>query len=204
MMTMKTNKDGTMSISYDTACNYVTTSSISTLQSTIEELTKKPEVRKDQRSKIDVSYRGVYAKYYEDGFFKNEKFLIPEIKSVEVFHSNTVKITFKNNDVQTTTVQSGDEFSLENGILWCLVKEMIGTEGTAIINKLVSYATKIHFDSLKAQADTLKAEKDATEAKQKKDKKFQKYIEKKKAKERENRIQEMAEAIVRAKEIEKR
>ena len=40
--------------------------------------------------------------------------------------------------------------------------------------------------------------------KAKKDKKFQKYIEKKRAKERDNRIQEMAEAIVRAKGMKKK
>ena len=50
------------------------------------------------------------------------------------------------------------DFSLENGILYCIVKEMIGKEGSAILNKLVAYAVKTYND---AEADKKKkAEED--------------------------------------------
>lgn len=159
---------------------------------------RKPDVRKDQRSKLEISDNKVYVNYYENGFFRDRKFLIPEIKSVEVFYLTTVKVTFKNGHIQTATVSDDDNFSLENGILYCLVKEMIGKEGTSIINKLVSYATKIHYNGLIEQAKTLEAEIKAKQLKDKKDKKFQKYIEKKRAKQKEQRISELTEAIVRA------
>ena len=159
---------------------------------------RKPDVREDQRSKLNISNDKVWAMYYENGFFKDKKVLIPEIKSVEVFYLTTVKVTFKNGHIQTATVSDGDDFSLENGILYCLVKEMIGKEGTSIINKLISYATKIHYDGLEEQARALKAETEAKQLKAKKDKKFQRYIEKKRAKQKEERISELTEAIVRA------
>ena len=80
---------------------------------------------------------------------------------------------------------------------------MIGKEGTAILSKLLSYAAKVYKD-----AETDKKKKAEEEAKKKAKaeknyKKAKKYWEKKRAMERENRIQEMAEAIVRAKEMKK-
>ena len=181
--------------------NYATSSSVNPLQSTIEELTKKPEVRPDQRSTLNIDKR-VIAKYYKDGFFTHSKDLIPAIKSIEVFNENTIKMTFVNGDVQTATVQNGDPYFFEDGLLRCIVKEMIGKEGTAILSKLLSYATKVHRD---AENDKMRKEWEEVDKKAKAEKNYQKakaYWEKKRAQERENRIQEMAEAIVRAKEIE--
>lgn len=170
--------------------------------SVIEEITKKPEVRPEQRSALGVTKR-VVAKFYKDGFFTDSKDLIPAIKSVDVFNENTVKVVFVNGNVQTATVQKGDTFSLEDGLLRCIVKEMIGKEGTAILGKLISYATDVYN---KAEADKKKKAEDEEKKRitaEKNRKKLQKHWEKKRAMEREKRIQEMAEAIVRAKEMEK-
>lgn len=178
-----------------------TVSTINSLQSTVEELTKKPEVRVDQRSALKVGSRQVSAYYYKDGFHTDDKYLIPAIKSIEVFNENTIKMTFMNGDVQTATVQNGDPYFFEDGLLRCITKEMIGKEGTAILSKLLSYATKVYKD---AEADKKKkAEEEAAKkvTSEKNYQKLQKHWEKKRAKERENRIQEMAEAIARAREI---
>lgn len=186
-------------------CDYVTTgSTIGSLQSTIAELTKKPEVRVDQRSSLEVRGRQVSAYYYKDGFRIDSKDLIPTIKSIEVFNENTIKMTFTNGDVQTATVQNGDPYFFEDGLLRCIVKEMIGKEGTAILSKLLSYATKVYKD---AEDDKKKKAEEEARKKATADKNYkkaQKYWAKKRAKERENRIQEMAEAIMRAKEMEKK
>lgn len=212
-MIMQANKDGSLTLTYDRASSNwsdvygIVADSVSTTsdyaKSAIAEMVKKPEVRVDQRSSLEVSGRQVMAYYYKDGFRTNSKDLIPAIKSIEVFNENTIKMTFVNGDVQTATVQNGDPYFFEDGLLRCITKEMIGTEGTAILSKLLSYATKVYKD---AEAD--KKKKAEAEAKQKAKaeknyKKAQAYWKKKRAKERENRIQEMAEAIVRAKEMRK-
>ncbi len=172
------------------------------VKSAINEATKKPEVRPEQRSALEITEK-VVAKFYKDGFFTDSKYLIPAIAGVEVFNENTVKVTFVNGNVQKSTAQKGDAFYLEDGILRCIVKEMIGKEGTAVLGKLLSYATDIYN---KAEADKKKKTEEEEKkriAAEKNRKKLQKHWEKKRAMEREKRIQEMAEAIVRAKEIEK-
>lgn len=176
---------------------------VNTAESTIDKLTKKPEVRLDQRSSLNIGSRQVSAYYYKDGFRTDSKDLIPAIKSIEVFNNNTVKMTFINGDVQKSTAQKDDTFSFEDGVLRCIVKEMIGKEGNAVLGKLLSYATDVYN---KAETDKKKkAEKEEEKriAAEKNRKKLQKHWEKKRAMEREKRIQEMAEAIVRAKEMEK-
>lgn len=192
--TLSTN--GTIGVCTDlVATDYV--------KSAINEATKKPEVRPEQRSALEVKGR-VIARFYKDGFFTDSKDLIPAIAGVEVFNENTVKVTFVNGNVQTATAQKGDTFSLEDGLLRCIVKEMIGKEGTAILGKLLSYATDVYN---KAEADKKKKAEDEKKkriAAEKNRKKLQKHWEKKHAMERENRIQEMAEAIVRAKEMERK
>ena len=213
-MIMKAETDGSVTSTYDGASgaisNYVTSgynlcsaTRVDTLASTIEEMTKKPEVRPEQRSSLEISGRQVMAYCYKDGFRTDCKDLIPAIKSIEVFNENTVKMTFVNGDVQKSTAQKSDTFSLEDGLLRCIVKEMIGKEGTAILGKLLSYATDVYN---KAEADKQKKAKEEEKKRitaEKNRKKLQKHWEKKRAMEREKRIQEMAEAIVRAKEMEK-
>lgn len=179
-----------------------TTNKVNSLQSMVEELTKKPEVREDQRSALEITNR-VVAKYYKDGFFTTSKYLIPALKSIDVFNENTIKMTFVNGDAQTVTVQNGDPYFFEDGLLRCIVKEMIGQEGTAILSKLLSYATNFYY---KAEADKKKRAEEEARKKAKAEKNYQKakkHWEKKRAKERENRIQEMAEAIIRAKKMKK-
>lgn len=217
-MIMKANTDGSVTLTYDGSSG-VTSNCISnrisdygissvdridTLESTIKELTtKKPEVRTEQRSSLEISNR-VVAKFYKDGFSTDSKYLIPAIKSVEVFNNNTVKVTFINGDVQKATAQKGDAFSFEDGLLRCIVKEMIGKEGSSVLNKLIAYGTKIYND---AEADKKKKAKEEEKKRitaEKNYKKAKAHWEKKRAAERENRIQEMAEAIARAKEMKRK
>ena len=214
-MTLKTEANGSITLvndgNYGIICDSISSNQISSygvtttrsiIDDVIDTMNKKPEVRLDQRSALNIGPRQVSAYYYKDGFRTDSKDLIPAIKSIEVFNKTTVKMTFVNGDVQTSTVQDGDTFSLEDGVLRCMVKEMIGKEGSAILNKLVAYAVKTYND-----AETDKKKKADEEAKKKRasDKNYKKakaHWAKKRAMERENRIQEMAEAILRAKQIE--
>ena len=192
-------------ISGDTIGTYDNWKGVATIDyvsSVFDEITKKPEVRVEQRSSLEVKGK-VVAKFYKDGFFTDSKELIPAIKSVEVFNNNTVKMTFVNGSVQKVTVQNGDTFSLEDGLLRCIVKEMIGKEGNAVLSKLLVYATKVYEDAEAYKKKKAEEEEKKRIVSEKNRKKLQKHWEKKRAAEREKRIQEMAEAIVRAKEIEK-
>lgn len=204
--------DGNSKLTYDSSasnaaigtCNSAWDSlvTIDSLESTVEKLTKKPEVRVDQRSSLEITEK-VVAKFYKDGFFTDSKYLIPSIAGIDVFNENTVKVTFVNGDVQTATAQKGDAFSFEDGILRCIVKEMIGKEGTAILGKLLSYATDIYNKAEAEKKQKAEEEENKRITSEKNRKKLQKHWAKKRAIEREKRIQEMAEAIVRAKEMEK-
>ena len=192
---------GTIGI-VNTTDSYAVASSVSSLSTKIEEMTKKPEVRAEQRSALEIT-NNVVAKFYRDGFFTDSKYLIPAIKSIDVFNDRAVKMTFVNDHTQTVTVQGGDVFSLEDGLLRCMVKEMIGKEGSAILNKLVAYAVKTYEDAEAEKKKKIEEEKKKRITADKNYKKAKAYWEKKRLMEREKRIQEMAEAIVRAKEIEK-
>lgn len=203
--------DGNTTLRYDDSVSKATIGTVwdsvattSSVKSVIEEITKKPEVRIDQRSSLEFVGRQVMAYYYKDGFRTDSKDLIPAIKSIEVFNNNTVKMTFVNGDVQKSTAQKGDAFSLEDGILRCIAKEMIGKEGSAILNKLVAYATKVYTDAEAEKKKKAEEEGKKRIASEKNYKKAQKHWAKKRAAEREKRIQEMAEAIVRAKEMKKK
>lgn len=216
-MNLKANVNGTYTVVDDGKSEYTISNAVSgkttigtyddwhsvaTVSSVIEEITKKPEVRAEQRSSLEIKRR-IVAKFYKDGFFTDSKDLIPAIKSVEVFNGNTVKVTFVNGNVQKSTAQKGDTFSLEDGLLRCIVKEMIGKEGTAVLGKLLSYAMDIYNKAEAEKKQKAEEEEKKRIAAEKNRKKLQKHWEKKRAIEREKRIQEMAEAIVRAKEMEK-
>ena len=182
-MIMKAEKDGSFTLTYDNAHVGVIADSMSynnacssaytmsSIKSTIGEITKKPEVRADQRSSLNIGPRTVEAYYYKDGFRTTSKDLIPAIKSIEVFNENTIKMTFVNGDVQTATVQNGDPYFFEDGLLRCITKEMIGKEGTAILSKLLSYATKAYKD---AEADKKKKAEEEAKKKAKAEKNYNK------------------------------
>jgi hypothetical protein len=180
-----------------------TSSKIDDLERKVNELTKKPEVRKDQKTSLEVTKNQINARYYKDGFFTDSKKLIPAIKSIEVFPGNTIKMTFVNGDTQVVTAQSVDSYDFEDGLLRCIAKEMIGKEGASVLSKLLAYATKFYenAEAEKERARKEKEEREAATARQRKRRNAR--WEKKRKKERDARIQEMAEAIVRAEEMKK-
>lgn len=196
------NSNTTSGVSF-VSTSYEHSNRINKLETIVEGLTKKPEVRLDQRSTLEVTKNQINARYYKDGFFTDSKKLIPAIKSIEVFNETTIKITFVNGNTQTATVQSGDPYFFEDGLLRCIVKEMIGKEGTAILGKLLSYATDFYN---KAEEDKRKTEEEKARKNAISEKRHKRQMarwEKRRAKEREERIQEMAEAIARAEEMKK-
>ena len=173
-------------------------SDITNLKEYIEDRLAEPEVRLDQRTTLDTTGKNIKAIYYDKGRKTGDKTLMSNIRAVEIYNNNTIKLIFDNGDVQTATAQGGDEFSFEVGVIICLMKEMLGKESSQIIGKLIDYAAKIYNDAEKQKARKALEEAEQVEIKQRQRARQEKRWAKKLAKARENRIQEMAEAIVRA------
>ena len=171
---------------------------VSKLEKIVEEKFAEPEVRLDQRTALDTSGKRIGAVYYKDGFKTGSKDLMPNIEKVEVYNENTVKITFANGDVQTATAQNGDKFSFEAGTMICLMKEMLGKEASQILGKLIDYSAKVFNDAEKAKERAALEEAERLAANKRKKARMDRRWAKKRAQEKEARIQEMTEAIVRA------
>ena len=171
---------------------------MTTLNKKLDELMVKPEVRLDQRTSLDTTGRSICVNYYDKGRKVNSKTLMSNIRVVEIYNDNTIKLTFDNGDVQTATAQEGDEFSFEVGAMICLMKELLGKESSQILGKLIDYTAKIYNDAEKQKARKALEEAEKADIKQRQKARQKKRWAKKLAKARENRIQEMAEAIVKA------
>lgn len=171
------------------------------LEKFVNEKFAEPEVRVDQRTALDTKGKNISALYYENGRKTGSKNLMPNIESVEVYNSNTVKITFTNGDVQTATAQDGDEFSFDTGVMICLMKEMLGKESSQILGKLIDYSAKVFNDAEKAKEKTALEEAERLAAQRRQKERSDRRWAKKRAKAKEARIQEMTEAIVRAGDI---
>jgi uncharacterized membrane protein len=170
----------------------------------VENCLAEPEVRLDQRTTLNTTGQNIEVVYFDKGKRTDCKTLLPNIRVVEIYNENTIKITFKNGDVQTATAQGGDEFSFETGVMICLMKEMLGKEASQILGKLIDYTAKVYNDAERQKECKALEEAEQAEIKQRQRARWEKRWAKKLAKARENRIQEMAEAIIRAKEMERK
>ena len=175
-----------------------TTDEVQSIKDYIDEKLAEPEVRLDQRTALDTRFKHIDAIYYENGRKTGSKELMSNIKSVDVYNDNTVKIVFANGDVQTATAQNGDKFSFETGVMICLMKEMLGKEPSQILGKLIDYAAKIFNDAEKTREKTALEAAERLAVQQRNKERMDRRWAKKRAREKEARIQEMAEAIVRA------
>lgn len=172
---------------------YATSDRISVLEEKVEEITKTPEVRPETTTKLDIQSNRIYVKHYKDGFFKHERYLMPDVTDIKI-HNKTVVMTFSDNTKTVAALDSEDTFSLEQGISICITKKLLGENGGAIYNKLIKRALKVKKQN---EVAVVKQEKEKEEAKQRKAKALKRH-QKKRAKKCEERISEMTEAYVRA------
>ena len=123
-----------------------------------------------------------------------------KIKDVEIIIPNkVVKVTFNDNTFEKAICHKDDEFNLETAITVCIAKHLLG--GSAKFNNIVSKALKLYNNKIKAE-EKAKEEQARIEAKREKNhERLMKHIAKKEKEAREARINELAEAIVRAKEL---
>ena len=172
--------------------SYVT-DRINSIDSKIDNVTKKPEVREDTTTKFDIMSGNIYVNRYKNGFSVGRKLVMSDIKDVTVYH-NTVIVTFADNTKTVAAMDPEDKFDLEQGISICITKKLLGDNGTSIYNKLIKRAFKVmnNNEAARIKADEEKAEKKRRD---------EAYIAKKKkikAKKREAEIELRKEAIIRA------
>ena len=166
---------------------------INELTSTVDNITRKPEVRLDTTTKLDIKDKKIYVNRYKDGFQKSSTYLIPDITDIKVY-PNTVVVIFADKTKTAAVLDAEDAFNLEQGISICITKRLLGEDGSAIYNKLIKRAFKI-----KKQNDQAveKANK-AAEAEKERREIARIRHEKKQLRKREKEIETYKEAIVRA------
>lgn len=176
--------------------NSITFGTVRTDSDRIDEIEKKlngPDV--DPTTKTEMVYKngGIYVKHYKDGFFQNERYIMPDIADVRVY-DNTVVVIFTDKTKMSAVLDSVDTFSVEQGISVCVTKKLLGEEGSSLYNKLINRGLKVIKKNEKAAEDAAKKKEDDKKARELK----KSRAERRKAKKREESISVQAEAIKRA------
>ena len=126
------------------------------------------------------------------------KYGLPEIIDVEVINNCVTVVTFSDGTKEKAVLDKADTFNLEQGISICITKKLLaqitGFGGTKVYNGLIKRAIKKY----NAHLDSIEAQKQIEEQKKKKYEKIAAKKAKRKAAQREARINEQAEAYRRA------
>jgi hypothetical protein len=126
------------------------------------------------------------------------KYKLPEIIDVEVINNCVTVVTFSDGTKEKAVLDKVDTFNLEQGISICITKKLLaqitGCGGTKVYNGLIKRAIKKY----NAHLDSIEAQKQIEEQKKKKYEKIAAKKAKRKAVQREARINEQAEAYRRA------
>lgn len=165
------------------------------LVSILEEFAKKkePEVDPEMKSTITKNQRNnLVANFYEDGFKKNCKELVPDIKDVTVHQNRVVIVEFVDGTTEKAVLHPSDQFSVEQGISICITKRLVG--GSSIYNKLIDRAVKVMINNDAERTKKAKAEDERKEY----NKKRNERKARRKAERREEQIEIQKEAYVRA------
>ena len=135
----------------------------------------------------------------EDGYEIASTVLMPDIVNVQNPNSKTVFVDFADGTKEIAHLNDGDDFSLEVGIMICIVKKMlsgrgiIGT-GSSAYNKVMKYAlSKIDAKKKKRQEEVEKAKEQRL-----KTSKAKQDARQSANKEREAKIRLLVEAFKRA------
>lgn len=113
-----------------------------------------------------------------------------EIIAVNVIkEGKVISCLFSDGDEQKAVCDEQDHYSLENGIAVCVAKHSMG--GSSAYNRAIRQGVRVY----KEQERNKDALKERMRIEENHRMKHQRYLERKKKREREARIQEMAEAF---------
>ena len=154
---------------------------------------KEPEVDPETKSTITKNQRNnLVANFYEDGFKKNCKELIPDVKDVTVHQNRIVIVEFIDGTTEKAVLHPSDQFSVEQGISICITKRLVG--GSSIYNKLIDRAVKVMINNDAERTKKAKAEDERKEY----NKRRNERKARRKSERREEQIELQKEAYVRA------
>lgn len=154
---------------------------------------KEPEVDPETKSTITKNQRNnLVANFYEDGFKKNCKELVPDIKDVTVHQNRIVIVEFVDGTTEKAVLHPSDQFSVEQGISICITKRLVG--GSSIYNKLIDRAVKVMINNDAERTKKAKAEDERKEY----NKRRNERKARRKSERREEQIELQKEAYVRA------
>ena len=176
--------------------DWLTIGTVNSTSDRIDEIEKKlngPDVDPTTKTELISKNGNIYVRHYKDGFFKNERKLMPDIADVRVY-DNTVVVMFTDKTKTSAVLDSVDTFSVDQGISVCITKKLLGEDGSSLYNKLVTRALKVIKKNKKAAEDEKKKKAEAKKANELK----KARAERRKAKKREDSISIQAEAIKRA------
>ena len=112
------------------------------------------------------------------------------IVSVKIIkEGKVISCTFSDGDVQKAVCDEQDHYSLENGIAVCIAKHSMG--GSSAYNRAIRQGVRVYKEQERRKADL----EEHNRIKENHRMKHQRYLERRKKREREARIQEMAEAF---------
>ncbi len=138
--------------------------------------------------------------YYSQNFKRSHGMTVdlPEIIDVEVINDCVTIVTVSDGTKEKAVLDKADTFNLEQGISICITKKLLaqitGFGGTKVYNGLIKRAIKKH----KAKLDSIEKSKQIEQQNKKKYDKIAAKKAKRKAAQREARINEQAEAYRRA------
>lgn len=143
-----------------------------------------------------------YVSFYVPGGF------MPAILNVNVIKDKSgndkiVEVEFFDGSVEMAVCQYGDTFDLRTGIERCIIYKMFSDatftgEGKKVFNKVVAKAMKLYKKRVAVEKETAEQLAAYERSQKKKAEKTRKWIERKEAKRRAQRIAEQTEAYINA------
>lgn len=170
--------------------------------------TTKPTMPETCKTVLVAKEGKLWAENYKSGVYKSRRMLMPEITDVNVY-GTTVVVTFKDGTKTSAALHEEDkkvykkfntEQVIEHGISICLTKKLLGENGSSLYNKLVNKALKVKAANEEKRAKEV-AEEQARIARKEK---YKRKKAERKARAKEEQIEIIKEAYLRAfKELRK-
>jgi hypothetical protein len=94
--------------------------------------------------------------FYENGYKKNTKIIMPDIVDVLTYNNRVVTVKFADGTEEKAVLHPDDKFSVEQGISICIGKKLAGN--SSIYNKIISHALDVKQKNENKKAEQKKRE----------------------------------------------
>ena len=114
----------------------------------------KPDVDPSTKSTINCNGSSISAVFYENGYKKSTKHIMPDIVDVLVYNDKVVTVKFADKTEEKAVLHPDDKFSVEQGVSICIAKKL--ASGGAIYNKIVEHALNVKHKNEEAKENKKK------------------------------------------------